>query len=232
MSELIRILPAIALRGTTILPDMIVHFDISRSRSIKAVEEAMLHDQKVFLVTQKDPDTEVPGLLDVYKIGTVATVKQVVKLPKGVLRILVEGEKRAELLGFEPNDEWLEAEIEGFDHLEEKPLTENEQEAMSRNLKELFTIYCRSGQKISQELAVQIMENESLERLVDQIAINLPIDYEQRQKLLEAVALTERYELLCTILANEVEIMEIRLELQSRIKERIDKNQKEYILRE
>ena len=223
MSELIRILPAIALRGTTILPDMIVHFDISRSRSIKAVEEAMLHDQKVFLVTQKDPDTEVPGLLDVYKIGTVATVKQVVKLPKGVLRIL---------LGFEPNDEWLEAEIEGFDHLEEKPLTENEQEAMSRNLKELFTIYCRSGQKISQELAVQIMENESLERLVDQIAINLPIDYEQRQKLLEAVALTERYELLCTILANEVEIMEIRLELQSRIKERIDKNQKEYILRE
>lgn len=232
MSELIRILPAIALRGTTILPDMIVHFDISRSRSIKAVEEAMLHDQKVFLVTQKDPDTEVPGLLDVYKIGTVATVKQVVKLPKGVLRILVEGEKRAELLGFEPNDEWLEAEIEGFDHLEEKPLTENEQEAMSRNLKELFTIYCRSGQKISQELAVQIMENESLERLVDQIAINLPIDYEQRQKLLEAVALTERHELLCTILANEVEIMEIRLELQSRIKERIDKNQKEYILRE
>ena len=232
MSELIRILPAIALRGTTILPDMIVHFDISRSRSIKAVEEAMLHDQKVFLVTQKDPDTEVPGLLDVYKIGTVATVKQVVKLPKGVLRILVEGEKRAELLGFEPNDEWLEAEIEGFDHLEEKPLTENEQEAMSRNLKELFTTYCRSGQKISQELAVQIMENESLERLVDQIAINLPIDYEQRQKLLEAVALTERYELLCTILANEVEIMEIRLELQSRIKERIDKNQKEYILRE
>ncbi len=232
MSELIRILPAIALRGTTILPDMIVHFDISRSRSIKAVEEAMLHDQKVFLVTQKDPDTEVPGLLDVYKIGTVATVKQVVKLPKGVLRILVEGEKRAELLGFEPNDEWLEAEIEGFDHLEEKPLTENEQEAMSRNLKELFTLYCRSGQKISQELAVQIMENESLERLVDQIAINLPIDYEQRQKLLEAVALNERYELLCTILANEVEIMEIRLELQSRIKERIDKNQKEYILRE
>src|SRR5699024_6540710 len=91
---------------------------------------------------------------------------------------------------------------------------------------------CRSGQKISQELAVQIMENESLERLVDQIAINLPIDYEQRQKLLEAVALTERYELLCTILANEVEIMEIRLELQSRIKERIDKNQKEFILRE
>ena len=113
MSELIRILPAIALRGTTILPDMIVHFDISRSRSIKAVEEAMLHDQKVFLVTQKDPDTEVPGLLDVYKIGTVATVKQVVKLPKGVVRFLVEGEERAELLGFEPNDQWLEAEIEG-----------------------------------------------------------------------------------------------------------------------
>lgn len=232
MSELIRILPAIALRGTTILPDMIVHFDVSRSRSVKAVEQAMLNEQKVFLVTQKDPDTEVPGLLDVYKIGTIATVKQVVKLPKGVVRILVEGEQRAELLGFETNEEWLEAEIETFDHLEEKVLNENEKEAMSRNLKELFTIYCRSGQKISQELAMQIMENGELERLVDQIAINLPVDYEQRQKLLEAVLLDERYELLCTILANEAEIMEIRLELQNKIKERIDKNQKEYILRE
>ena len=232
MSELIRILPAIALRGTTILPDMIVHFDVSRSRSVKAVEAAMLQEQKVFLVTQKDPDTEVPGLLDVYKIGTVATVKQVVKLPKGVVRILVEGEERAELLGFEPNDQWLEAEIEGFGHLEEKPLTENEEEAMIRDLRELFSAYCRSGQKISQELAIQIMENESLERLVDQIAINLPLDYEQRQKLLEAVALRERYDVLCTMLANEVEIMEIRIELQNKIKERIDKNQKEYILRE
>lgn len=232
MSELIRILPAIALRGTTILPDMIVHFDVSRSRSVKAVEAAMLQEQKVFLVTQKDPDTEVPGLLDVYKIGTVATVKQVVKLPKGVVRILVEGEERAELLGFEPNDQWLEAEIEGFGHLEEKPLTENEEEAMIRNLRELFSAYCRSGQKISQELAIQIMENESLERLVDQIVINLPLDYEQRQKLLEAVALRERYDVLCTMLANEVEIMEIRIELQNKIKERIDKNQKEYILRE
>ena len=232
MSELIRILPAIALRGTTILPDMIVHFDVSRSRSVKAVEAAMLQEQKVFLVTQKDPDTEVPGLLDVYKIGTVATVKQVVKLPNGVVRILVEGEERAELLGFEPNDQWLEAEIEGFGHLEEKPLTENEEEAMIRNLRELFSAYCRSGQKISQELAIQIMENESLERLVDQIAINLPLDYEQRQKLLEAVALRERYDVLCTMLANEVEIMEIRIELQNKIKERIDKNQKEYILRE
>lgn len=232
MSELIRILPAIALRGTTILPDMIVHFDVSRSRSVKAVEAAMLQEQKVFLVTQKDPDTEVPGLIDVYKIGTIATVKQVVKLPKGVVRILVEGEERAELLGFEPNDQWLEAEIEGFDHLEEKPLTENEEEAMIRNLRELFSTYCRSGQKISQELAMQIMENDELERLVDQIAINLPLEYEQRQKLLEAVLLRERYDVLCTILANEVEIMEIRIELQNKIKERIDKNQKEYILRE
>lgn len=232
MSELIRILPAIALRGTTILPDMIVHFDISRSRSVKAVEAAMLQEQKVFLVTQKDPDTEVPGLLDVYKIGTIATVKQVVKLPKGVVRILVEGEERAELIGFEPNDQWLEAEIETFDHLAEEPLTENEEEAMGRNLRELFSAYCQAGQKISQELAMQIIENEDLGRLVDQIAINLPLDYEQRQKLLEAVLLRDRYDVLCTILANEVEIMEIRIELQRKIKERIDQNQKEYILRE
>ena len=102
MEEVTKVLPAIALRGTTILPDMIVHFDISRPKSVRAVEEAMLGDQKIFLITQKDPDTEVPGLLDVYKIGTIAVIKQVVRMPKDVLRILVEAERRAELLNFAP----------------------------------------------------------------------------------------------------------------------------------
>jgi ATP-dependent Lon protease len=232
MSDLIIMLPAIALRGTTILPDMIVHFDISRTKSVKAVEEAMLHDQKIFLVTQKDIETEEPGQADVYKIGTVATIKQVVKLPKGLLRVLVEGLERAELLGFEPREDYLEAEIVAFDHSEEEALSENRKEAIMRNLKEAFAVYCQESQKISRELMMQILEYEDVEKLVDQISINIPISYEQRQKLLEAVQLQDRAEALSVILGNEVEILRIRAELQNQVKARIDKNQKEYILRE
>ena len=232
MSDLIIMLPAIALRGTTILPDMIVHFDISRVKSVKAVEEAMLHDQRIFLVTQKDVETEDPAQDDVYKIGTVAEIKQVVKLPKGLLRVLVEGLERAELLGFEPREDMLEAEVVTFDGSEEEHLTQNTKEAMLRNLKEMFAVYCQESQKISRELMMQILEFEDVEKLVDQIAINIPISYEQRQKLLEAVQLQERYETLSVILGNEVEILRIRAELQGQVKARIDKNQKEYILRE
>ena len=232
MSDLIILLPAVALRGTSILPDMIVHFDISRVRSVRAVEEAMLHDQKIFLVTQKDPEKEEPGLEDVYKVGTIASVKQVVKLPKGVLRVLVEGLERAELVSFEPRTDFLEAEVVPYEKESEQPLTENEAEAMSRNLKELFAVYCQESQKISKELMMQILEISDVEKLVDQIAINLPMTYEQRQKVLDALEIRDRCEALSVIIGNEVEILKIREELQSQIKARIDKNQKEYILRE
>ncbi len=232
MSDLIIMLPAIALRGTTILPDMIVHFDISRVRSVKAVEEAMLHDQKIFLITQKDTEVDDPGQADVYKIGTVAVIKQVVKLPKGVLRVLVEGLERAELLGFEPREDMLEAEIVTFEKDGAEPVSENVIEAMLRNLKEVFAVYCQESQKISRELMLQILEFDDVEKLVDQIAINMPVSYEQRQKLLEAVELKDRYETLSVLLSNEVEILKIRAEFQNQVKARIDKNQKEYILRE
>ena len=148
MEEVTKVLPAIALRGTTILPDMIVHFDISRPKSVRAVEEAMLGDQKIFLITQKDPDTEVPGLLDVYKIGTIAVIKQVVRMPKDVLRILVEAERRAELLNFEEEEsEYLRAEVALFTGSDEMQFSDIEQEAMLRNLKELFAVYCEQTQK-------------------------------------------------------------------------------------
>ena len=232
MSDLIIVMPAVALRGTTILPDMIVHFDVSRPKSVKAVEKAMLQDQKIFLVTQKDPETENPGLLDVCKIGTIATIKQVVKLPKGIMRILVEGQERAEILGLEQNEEYLMAEIVAFDKNEMTPVSENAREAMLRSMKEIFAAYCQENQRLSKELTSQIMEMEDVEKMVDQICINIPISYEQRQKLLEAVDISERYELLGVILSIEFEIMGIRADLQARIKERIDKNQREYILRE
>ena len=233
MEEVTKVLPAVALRGTTILPDMIVHFDISRPKSVRAVEEAMLGDQKIFLITQKDPDTEVPGLLDVYKIGTIAVIKQVVRMPKDVLRILVEAERRAELLNFEEEEsEYLRAEVALFTGSDEMQFSDIEQEAMLRNLKELFAVYCEQTQKVSKELAGQILGTEEVGKLVDQICMNLPLDYVNRQKLLEAVELSERYDTLCVMIANEIQIQEIRSEIQGKIKERIDKNQRDYILRE
>lgn len=232
MSDLIRVMPAIALRGTTILPDMIVHFDVSREKSVKAVETSMLQDQKVFLVTQRDPENENPGLLDVYKIGTIAVIKQVAKLPKGIVRVLVEGKERAELLSFENNSSFLEAEVAPFDKHDMIPVSENAKEAMLRSMKEIFAAYGNENQKISREIMAQILEMDDVERMVDQICIHIQIGYEQRQKLLEAVDISDRYELLGVILSNEIEVMQIRADLQKRIKERIDKNQREYILRE
>ena len=231
MNNLIKAMPAIALRGTTILPEMIVHFDISRRKSIKAVEEAMTQDQKIFLITQRDPQVEKPGFQDLYKIGTIAEIKQVVKMPKDMLRVLVEGVERAELMELEENLPYLEAEVAGFE-LEEENLPVNLQEAMIRTIKELFMTYCQENQKISKELAGQILDIQEVGRLVDQICINIPLGYEQRQHLLEAISLNERYELLGVILSNEIEILRFRADFQNKVKERIDKHQKEYILRE
>ena len=231
MNNTIKVMPAIALRGTTILPDMIVHFDISREKSVKAVEEAMTQDQKIFLVTQKDPKVEEPAIDDLYRIGTIAMVKQVVKMPKGVLRVLVEGLERAELVELEEEISYLEAEVAGFE-TEEQVLPDNLKEAMVRSIKDIFLVYCRENQKISKELSNQILDIEEIGHLVDQICINLPLGFEQRQQLLEAVSLDDRYELLGVIMSNEIEIMRLRTEIQNKVKERIDKNQREYILRE
>lgn len=232
MSDLSRVIPAVALRGTTILPDMIVHFDVSRGKSVKAVETAMLLDQKVFLITQRDPDIEDPGLLDVYKIGTIAAIKQIVKMPKGILRILVEGESRAELTCFESSEPFLEAEVVEIEKGNSGIENENMKEAMLRGMKDIFAAYGRENSRISKELLNQIMESQDVEQMVDQISINIPLAYEQRQKLLETIDLSERYELLGIILTNEIQILEIRAELQAKVKERVDKNQKEYVLRE
>jgi ATP-dependent Lon protease len=231
MNNLIKVMPAIALRGTTILPDMIVHFDISRSKSVKAVEEAMTQDQKIFLVTQRNPADEYPKMADLYKIGTVAVIKQVVKLPKDMLRVLVEGLERGEMVELEEELPYLEAEVAGFENVEQ-PLPDNVKEAMLRSMKEIFASYCKENHKVSKELTGQLMEIDDVERLVDQICINIPLSYEQKQQLLETISMNDRYELLGVIMSNEIEIMQLRQEIQTKVKERIDKNQREYILRE
>lgn len=225
------VLPAIALRGTTILPGMIVHFDVSRERSVKAIEAAMLHDQKIFLVTQIDPEVESPDLAGVYHIGTIAYIKQVVKLPQNLLRVLVEGTGRATLVKFEQEFPFIRSEITPVDE-EEMQMPEPVMEAMHRSLKELFHRYCMENGKVSKELVAQILNIDNVEELVEQIAVNIPLSYQNKQKILEALTLEERYEVLGAILGNEIEIMQIGRDLQKKVKARIDKNQREYILRE
>ena len=231
MKQPISILPAIALRGTTILPDMIVHFDVSRERSIKAIEAAMLHDQKIFLVTQKDPEVEKPELSELYQVGTVAYIKQVVKLPHDLLRVLVEGIERAELLGLEQEEPFLKAETALFEP-DGAQYTKSLKEAMFRSIQELFQRYCMESGKISKDLAAQIMNITELEELISQISVNVPLTYQNKQKILEAVSLENQYEVLAVILNNEIEVLQIGHDLQRKLKARVDKNQRDYILRE
>ena len=230
MTEEIKHIPAVALRGMTILPAMIVHFDISREMSVKAVEQAMLKDQKLFVVTQKDPEVSEPVLDDLYRIGTIVEIKQVIKMPKNILRVLAEGIQRAELVDIDDNPKYLDADVLTF--TEEDTMEPNEKEALLRSMKETFERYCGVNGKVSKELISQIIEITDLEKATAQIAMNIPLFYEQKQKVLEAVELKERCELLCSIMENEIQIMQIKIEIQEKVKERIDKNQREYIMRE
>lgn len=228
----IEVLPVIALRGTSILPDMIVHFDVSRERSAKAIEAAMLHDQKIFLITQKDPEVESPGITDLYRIGTISYIKQVVKLPQNLLRVLVEGVERGEMLSMEQEFPFIRGEIALVESEEAEQLAPAVKEAMHRGIRELFHQYCMENGKISKELVAQILNIEDVEELIKQISVNLPLTYQSKQKILEAISLEEQYEVLGAILSNEIEVMQIAKNLQRKLKERVDKNQREYILRE
>ena len=191
----------------------------------------MLHDQKIFLVTQIDPEVESPDLAGVYHVGTIAYIKQVVKLPQNLLRVLVEGTGRAALVKFEQEFPFIRSEITPIDE-EEMQMPEPVMEAMHRSLKELFHRYCMENGKVSKELVAQILNIDNVEELVEQIAVNIPLSYQNKQKILEALTLEERYEVLGAILGNEIEIMQIGRDLQKKVKARIDKNQREYILRE
>ncbi|MBR5564974.1 MAG: endopeptidase La [Roseburia sp.] len=231
MDTMIRKLPAIALRGMVILPGMIAHFDVSREKSIRAVEESMMDEQHIFLVAQKDIEKENPDISDVYKIGTIAEVKQVIKLQNNIVRILVEGKERAELSAFLDCPEYLYAEVIRFDE-EEEELYEDVQQAMIRGLQETFGRYLAVNPKLGKDLQRHVNEMKDLQKLMDMLANNLPLRYEEKQKILEAVSLTERYEVLTAQLLMEIEVTAIKNDLQKKVKERVDKNQKEYILRE
>ncbi len=224
-------IPAVALRGLTILPDMIIHFDLSRQKSISAVEKAMMGDQRLFLVTQKDPNEKEPDISSVYTVGTVSVVKQITKLPNGIVRVLVEGSFRAELVAFaEQEEEFLLADVKRL--FTENDLNDNEEEAMLRELKELFKAYGTYHPKIGKTLERHFAEMSGLEECVNQLTANLPLLYEDKQKVLAENELRQRFETLALILGNEVEIAKVKNEVSEKIKGRVEKHQKEYLLRE
>ena len=224
-------MPAVALRGLTILPGMIAHFDISRERSLRAVEEAMEQDQKIYLVTQRNVDSEDPTQEDLYRMGIVADIKQVVRLQNDVVRILVDGISRAALLGFTGNEKYLEAEICYCDSNADS-LPDDLREAMLLGVREAFHRYAAVVGKISKELIRQIDQYEDLEKLIDYVTNNLPVSYELKQQVLEAEDINDRYQVIVSLLLSQVEVISIKNELQKKVKVRVDKHQKEYVLRE
>ncbi len=226
-------LPMVTLRGITILPEMVRHFDVSRPRSVKAIEEVVEGNQKIFLTAQKDGDVENPELCDMYRTGCVATVRQIIKLPRKVSRVLITGEERAYINTIEFDEPYLRANITvipdtDIDTVEDTP----NMEAMLRGLKDIFKEYMSKNPKVSKELAAQMENIGVLKKLVDVIAANVPFSYTDAQQLLEETDLVKRYELLSFKLMNEIQIMNVKDELQAKVKKRVDKNQREYILRE
>lgn len=233
-----KILPAVALRGMTILPGAIIHFDLSRSKSISAVEQAMVTGGRIFLVTQKDIEDKDPSYEQLYPVGTIAQVKQITKLPNRVIRVLVEGISRGIFMGInEENPRYMEGRIREVLWEEERnTLSEQENcaetEAMLRQMKEYFAAYSAFYPKLGQNAVRRYADIQDLGSLADQITMNMPIDYTLKQEVLETLSVADRYETLCEILLNEIEIAKIKAELGQKIKGRVEQNQKEYLLRE
>ena len=231
MEQETMVLPVVALRGITVLPDMIVHFDVTREKSVQAIEYAMNNNQKVFLVAQRDSQMDDPEVKDLYVVGVIAEIKQVLKLPSKVLRVMAEGVERAKLLELDTKQEYLTGQLVEYPESKES-YTSQEEEAMLRTLKELFEQYGTLHPKIKKDSVQRLTDTSDIYQLSHQIMVNLPVDYKEKQRLLETVDFEQRYEVLCNILANEIEIFHIRQELQGKIQEKVDKNQKEYLLRE
>lgn len=238
MEKVTMSLPMVALRGMTILPEMVRHFDVSREKSLAAIDEAMEGEQMLFVSAQKDVATEDPGLEDLYETGCIVTVRQIVKMPKKISRVLITGEKRAKIRSLEFKEPYLRALVDVVEDVdtgdeenggESAPLNK---EAMLRGLRDIFKEYMLKNPKISKEFAGQIDEINDLKKLVDTVGANLPLAYTEYQELLEETHVMRRYDKLAYKVVNEIQVQNIKEELQEKIRERVDKNQRDYILRE
>ena len=233
MRDEIRMLPAVALRGITILPGMIAHFDISREVSIKAVERAMKDGDSIFLVTQKDTNKENPEIEDLQSIGVIAEIKQVVRLQNDIIRVMVEGEQRAEVYEIaQDQQDYLKARVIAYIEEDEKHLPAQAEEAMVMSVQETFAKYSAVQGRIGKEVVSQVQETTDLSKLLDYVGNNLPVSYDKKQKILDAIAITERYEVLLAMLLQQIEVLAIKSDFQKKVQERVEKHQKEYVLRE
>ena len=233
MRDEIRMLPAVALRGITILPGMIAHFDISREVSIKAVERAMKDGDSIFLVTQKDTNKENPEIEDLQSIGVIAEIKQVVRLQNDIIRVMVEGEQRAEVYEIaQDQQDYLKARVIAYIEEDEKHLPAQAEEAMVMSVQETFAKYSAVQGRIGKEVVRQVHETTDLSKLLDYVGNNLPVSYDKKQKILDAIAITERYEVLLAMLLQQIEVLAIKSDFQKKVQERVEKHQKEYVLRE
>ena len=231
MNDKVITIPVVALRGMTILPGMVAHFDVSREKSMKAIEEAMIGEENVFLITQQNIEADEPETEDLYRIGVIAKVKQVIKMRNGVVRILVEGEKRAELLELTEGLPYLQGEVFYLEE-EQEEYSEEIKEGMRRAVLEAYGRYAALNPKLDKEYMHQVSETKNAEKLMDLIANNLPVYYEEKQKYLESITMEERYQTLMELLLREVNIISIKNDFQTKVKAQVDKNQKEYLLRE
>lgn len=224
-------MPAVALRGLTILPGMVQHFDISREKSIRAIETAMMGNQKVYLVTQRHPEQETPAVADLYQMGTISQIKQLVKMPGGIIRVMVEGEKRAALLTLFEEGSYLEAEVEEAP-MQEEQLTDTVKEAMSRIVKEKLEEFGNANPKAVKDFIGSLLVITDLEQLLTQTANEFPWDFAVKQEMLECDYWSHLYDRIVYYLMRELEILMIKRDYQGKVKEHIDKNQRDYILRE
>ncbi|MBM6826690.1 endopeptidase La [Mordavella massiliensis] len=237
MSKETKSLPMVALRGLTVLPGMVRHFDVSREKSLAAINEAVEGDQKIFLTAQRDIEVADPSGADVYQVGCIATIRQIVKLPKKISRVLISGEERAAINCIEFEEPYLRANVTVIPDTDRQEETAGAdqglgKEAMLRGLRDVFREYAAKEPKVSKEIGSQIEGMEDLRELVDLVAANVPFSWEDAQELLEEEDLTSRYELLIYKLVKEIQILNVKEEIQIKVKERVDKNQREYILRE
>lgn len=224
-------LPVVTLRGLTILPGMVIHFDLSRDCSMESVERAMIGDQRLLVVTQKDASQEEPGFEDLYEVGTVTLIKQVSKLPGHVLRVLVEGIARARLYSYIETEGYHTAQV-SYEKDEASDLDDASIEAMTRSVKEALAAYGACFPKVGKAVEDQIDDSMNLGELLDAITINLPLPTVNKQTILSAISVRERFEALTAMLMREVDVIRIKNELAKDIRQRIDKNQRDYILRE
>ncbi len=222
-------IPLLPLRGILVFPHMVIHLDVGREKSVKAIEEAMLGERTIFLATQKEAQTDEPETKDIYEVGTIAEVKQLLKLPGGTIRVLVEGLARATIKEYLSHDPYFKVLVEETNEQQEKT---PEVEALMRNLVHQFEQYVKMSKKIPPETVVTIINLEEPDRLADIIASHLTLKIEEKQHILEAINITERLERICGILAKEMEIIELERKINVRVRKQMEKTQKEYYLRE